>query len=133
MTPRPTESVSRVSVFGQDGSSLMPLWATALLRTELGAAGVGGEAVGGEAVGAEGVGGEAVGAAGVSGAAVGGAVVGAAVAAACKPVEVPSAYEPITPRVTRRSAPRESRTPRELLPSTLQGYRPMALRGESLA
>ena len=128
MTPRPTESVSRVSVFGQDGSSLMPLWATALLRTELGAAGVGGEAVG-----AEGVGGEAVGAAGVSGAAVGGAVVGAAVAAACKPVEVPSAYEPITPRVTRRSAPKESRTPRELLPSTLQGYRPMALRGESLA
>ena len=95
----------------------MPLWATALLRTELGAAGVGGEVVGG----------------GVGAAGVGGAVVGAAVAAACKPVEVPSAYEPITPRVTRRSAPKESRTPRELLPSTLQGYRPMALRGESLA
>ena len=123
MTPRPTESVSRVSVFGQDGSSLMPLWATALLRTELGAAAVGGAAVGLTVVGA----------AVAGGAVVGGAVVGAAVAAACKPVEVPSAYEPITPRVTRRSAPKESRTPRELLPSTLQGYRPMALRGESLA
>ena len=118
MTPRPTESVSRVSVFGQAGSSLMPLWATALLRTELGAAAVGLTVVGAAVAG---------------GAVVGGAVVGAAVAAACKPVEVPSAYEPITPRVTRRSAPKESRTPRELLPSTLQGYRPMALRGESLA
>ena len=105
-----------------------------MLRTELVTAVIGGATIGGATIGGTTIGGTTVGGATIGGTTVGaGEDASAAVAAACKPVEVPSAYEPITPRVTRRSAPKESRTPRELLPSTLQGYRPMALRGESLA